>query len=193
MLTAGKIRLLLALAIVAAIAWLMVVSMNKFSSHGQSSSRAISDGERQADLTLRGMRVHEISNGSSRWTLIAEKAEYDTKSSRVKLADVRLSVAPVDKSLGELVLNSPTATYHTGTKDVYLAGGVKAKSSRGMEFAASSVHFVGKRGVVTTSDPVRFTDDELMLEGKGMEYIVATSAFKVMRDVTATYKAGKLP
>jgi LPS export ABC transporter protein LptC len=191
MLTAGKIRLLLALAIVAAVVSLIVMSMKKFPSHGPSPSAVATDGERQAELTLRGIRVNESSNGSTRWLLIAEKAEYDTKRSQVKLADVRLSVVPVDAKLGELVLTSPTATYNTGNKDVHLAGGVKARSSKGMEFTTRSVRFIGSHGVVTTVDPVRFTDDLLTLEGNGMEFNVATSALKVTSDVTATYRGGK--
>ena len=191
MLTAGKIRMLLAIAIVAAIAGIVVVAMKRLPTQVPQSSTTTTDVQRQSEVTLRGIRVNESSNGSTKWTLVAATAEYDSRRGLVDLADVRLSVAPIDKSLGELVLTSPTAVYNTTTRDVSLTGGVKAKSSRGMEFSTRSVNFLGGRGVVTTVDAVRFSDEDLTLEGTGMEYNIASSALRVTSNVTATMRGGK--
>lgn len=190
MLTAGKIRLLLALTIVASIVWLVVVTLKRMPTSVPSSSTATSGGEKQAELTLRGIRVNETSNGRTRWTLVAERAEYDTNRSLVKLTDVKLSVAPIEKALGELVLTSPSATYNADTRDVFLVGGVRAHNRNGMSFSSRSVRFIGRVGVVTTADAVKFSDEGLMLEGTGMEYMVESSALKISSDVTATLKGG---
>jgi LPS export ABC transporter protein LptC len=89
------------------------------------------------------------------------------------------------------VLTSPTAIYHTETRDVYLNGGVRARNSKGMEFTTRSVRFMGTLGIVTTTDAVRFSDEDLTLEGVGMEFNVASSALKVTKDVTAVMRGGK--
>lgn len=191
MLSAGKIRLILAVVIVSAIAGIVFVAMKRLQSQGHSSPAAIVVETGQAEAVLRGIRVNETSGGNAKWNLVAEHAEYDTDQAVVKLADVRLTVAPVDKSRGELQLTSPTAIYNTETKDVSLSGGVTAKNSKGMEFTTRSVSFSGNRGVISTVDPVRFSDEELALEGTGMEYNVASAALKITRDVTATMRGGK--
>lgn len=190
MLTAGKIRLLLALAIVAAIAGIVGMAIKRVPPQGQTQSEAIGDKGNQAALQLRGIRVNETTDGTTRWHLVAEKADYEANRSVVHLADVRLTVAPIDTSLGELNLTSPTATYNTETKDVALSGGVKARSSKGMEFTSPSVRFLGARGVVTTTDTVKFSDKDLTLEGIGMEYAVESGALKIQRNVTATVRGG---
>jgi LPS export ABC transporter protein LptC len=191
MLTARKIRFMLAFAIVVAIAVIASVAMKSLPFREPPSTAVNAADESRADVTLRGIRVSETSNGTSRWTLVAEKAEYETGRSEVKLAGARLTVAPINDSLGELLLTAPTAFYNTDTKDIALGGGVHAKSSKGMEFTAMSVRFSGARGVLTTGDAVRVSDERLTLEGVGMAYNVASSAFKISRNVTATMRGGK--
>lgn len=185
--TAAKLRLLLALAIVAAIAGIVVMAMKGVR---QTPQEAVGDRVNRSGLQLRGIRVNETSEGTTKWVLVAEKAEYEADRTVVNLAGVVLTMAPVDKSLGELILTSPTAAYNTETKDVSLSGGVKARSSTGMEFSSATVRFLGGSGVITTADPVRFSDKDLSLVGIGMEYVVETAALKVKRNVTATVKGG---
>jgi lipopolysaccharide export system protein LptC len=60
-----------------------------------------------------------------------------------------------------------------------------------MEFTTKSVRFRGALGIVTTTDAVRFSDEDLTLEGVGMEFNVASSALKLSKDVTATVRGGK--
>jgi LPS export ABC transporter protein LptC len=191
MLTARKIRLVLAIAIIAAIAGIVIVAMKRLSPSVSSPSGTVAGKDRRAEVALRGISVTETSSGSTKWNLVAETAEYDTGHAQVNLSDIKLSVAPIDKSLGELVLTSPTAVYHTETRDVYLNGGVRARNSKGMEFTTKSVRFRGALGIVTTTDAVRFSDEDLTLEGVGMEFNVASSALKLSKDVTATVRGGK--
>lgn len=191
MLTAGKIRMLLALTIVGTVVGLVVVTLKRMPSTVQDSLPARSTAERQAELTLRGIRVSETADGSTRWNLVAEKAEYDTDRTLVSLADVRLTVAPIDKKLGELELVSPTATYNTETRNVFLSGGVKARSTTGMGFSSRTVRFLGTSGIVTTADPISFSDEGFSLQGTGMEFVVGSSQLKIKKNVTATVRGGK--
>jgi len=43
---------------------------------------------------------------------------------------------------------------------------------------------------LTTDDPVKYSDDSLMVEGKGMDYRVASARLQVNSDVTAHVKSG---
>ena len=186
--TPGKIRQLLALAIVAAVVVLAVVIYMRLPIRRQPAPTSPSPG-RSVDLTLKGIRFTETSKGATRWTLLAERAEYDTAHSLVNLFGVRLSLS-AGGSIGELVLNAARADYNTSTKDVALSGGVKATSSTGMEFSTANARFVAAKGVVTSSDRVRFSDSRLTVEGTGMEYQVEQAKLHLKNDVTATVKGG---
>lgn len=191
MLTARNIRLLLALSIVSAIAVLVVVAMNRVPSSESTLPAASGPVENQAELTLRGISVNETSDGSTKWNLVAATAQYYKDRAQARLSDVKLTTWSPDKKIGELVLTAPVAIYHNETRDIYLSGGVLARNNKGMEFRSQSIRFAGSKALLTTADPVRFSDSELTLEGTGMMYDVERAALKVHKNVTATITGGK--
>ncbi len=187
MLTAGKIRLLLAIAIISAVAAITAVTYWRMPAT-RKPVPANSSKVRPAELALREIRFTETSNGSSNWTLDAERAEYDTSRKIVSLTKARLTMVPADKSVGELIIDSARAEYDTESRDVSLRGGVRAKSSTGMEFTTASARFTARKGEVTTADKVIFSEARLTLEGKGMEYHVESAALHILNNVTATIR-----
>ncbi len=190
MLTAGKIRQLLAIAIVAAVVAVSAVTYWRLPATRKTGPASTSK-VRPAELALREIRFTETSNGSSKWILVAERAEYDTSRKLVSLTRARLTMLPIDKSVGELVIDSARAEYDTESRDVSLSGGVRAKSSTGMGFITESARLTARQGVIATADPVRFSDGRLTLEGKGMDFRVETADLHIRNNVTATIRTEK--
>lgn len=180
----GTFRLLLALAIVAAAVTLAVVAFRRLPVVSKPKASAPVVGK-QADLAIKGFRFTETVGGIDKWTLQAEIGRYDTSHSIAELEKVRLSVAPVDRSLGELQLTASAATYNTVTKDLQLRGGVTATSSTGMRFKTKTARFQAEKSIVSTADPVSFYSDGMNVDGTGMEYHVATGGLKLKSRVTA--------
>lgn len=191
MLTARTIRMLLASAIVVAIAVLAGIVMNRGPDREATAPAPVAPAENQAEMALKGISVQETTDGRTTWTLIAATANYDTDHARARLTDVRLAATSPDKRVGELILTAPGALYHTETRDVYLSGGVRAANSTGMEFTTRTIRFAGGAALLTTADPVRFSDAELTLEGTGMVYDVERNTLKISKNVTATMTGGK--
>jgi len=187
MLTARKIRQLLAVAIITAVVAVAAVVYWRLPAT-RKTGPATTSRVRPAELALREIRFTETSNGSSKWTLVAERAEYDTSRKLVSLTRARLTMLPTDNSVGELVIDSARAEYDTENRNVSLSGGVRAKSSTGMEFITEAARFTARQGVVATADPVRFSDGRLTLEGKGMDFRVETSDLRIRHNVTATIR-----
>lgn len=190
MLTARNIRLLLAFAIVAALAMLAVVAINRAPSLEPLAPSSPVSAEKQAELTLRGISVNETSDGRTKWTLVAETAQYENERALARLSNASLSTISLDKKIGELVLTAPVAVYHNSTRDIFLSGGVKAIGSNGMEFRTQSIRFSGGKAVLYTSDPVWFSDKEFTVEGVGMEYDVDRASLRLSKNVKATVAPG---
>lgn len=186
--TAGKIRLLLALVIMAAIIVLAVVIHRHLPARRQPASAPLSSG-RSADLALQGIRFTETRNGSTKWILLANRADYDTEQSLVHLVGVKLNLLAGGPA-GDIFLTAAQAEYNSATKDVLLRGGVKATSSSGMEFTTASVRFLAGPELLTTDDSVKYSDGDIMVEGTGMEYRVASARLRVKDDVTAHVNNG---
>ncbi|MSM40886.1 MAG: LPS export ABC transporter periplasmic protein LptC [Geobacter sp.] len=186
--TAGKIRLLLALVIMAAIIVLAVVIHRHLPARRQPASAPLSSG-RSADLALQGIRFTETRNGNTKWILLANRADYDTEQSLVHLVGVKLNLLAGGPA-GDIHLTAAQAEYNSATKDVLLRGGVKATSSSGMEFTTASVRFLAAQELLTTDDSVKYSDGSIMVEGKGMEYRVASARLRVKNDVTAHVNNG---
>ena len=185
---AAKIRLLLALAIIVVVVLLAVASLRRFPA--KSGHDPLPAKESAADLEMKGVRFTETADGSTRWVLESESARYDLSRSIVALSVVNLTAAPRDKRLGEVFLSAPRASYNTETKEVYLSGGVRARTATGMKFSTSAAQFSGTTGVVTTPHPVSLSDATLKVEGTGMDFNVSTYKLRIKSDVTTVYKAG---
>jgi len=180
----GTLRLLLALTIVVAAVTLAVVISRRLPDAGKpNAAKPIAGNE--ADLSIKGFQFTETVGGVDKWTLLAESGEYDTSHSVAELKKVRLTVAPMDRSLGELTLIASAATYNVVAKDLLLRGGVTATSTTGMRFKTSTARFQADPGIVTTADPVSFFSRSINVDGTGMEYHVDTGGLKIKSRVTA--------
>ena len=159
---------------------------------GRESAELLRKLPKNIDVSLQKIHYTETREGVKKWDLVAEKADYDKSREVTRLTDVRLVVAG-NGSTGEITLTAPVADYHNTTKDVTLNGQVEARSVSGMEFTTSDVKYIAASSLLKTSNPVKFTDGKLTLEGVGMEFKPATKNVRVLSKVTANIlpRAGK--
>lgn len=188
MLKLNKIRQLLALTIVLAGIWLVVAIAFKVYREKRPAG-LLPRLPGNIDVSLQKIHYTETKNGVKKWDLLADRAEYDKGREKTRLTGVRLTVAG-DRTTGDILLSAAGADYHNKTKDVSLFGNVVAKSATGMEFATERADYIAARSMIRTAARVRFTDGNLTVEGVGMEFMTGSRGVKILRDVTATVRAG---
>jgi LPS export ABC transporter protein LptC len=136
------------------------------------------------DVSLQKIHYTETKGGLKKWDLVADKAEYDKAKDVIRLTVIRLVLAGTGKE-GDVVLTADRGAFHTATKDVDLSGNVVARSASGMVFTTGQAAYASARSMVHTADRVKFTDGNLTVEGRGMEFNVETKKMKLEQDVTA--------
>ncbi|HEX8961255.1 MAG TPA: LPS export ABC transporter periplasmic protein LptC [Geobacteraceae bacterium] len=190
MINQTKIRQLLALVIiVVVVALAAAIALKAY--RGMRSGPVLPSLPKNIDVSLQKIHFTETKGGGKRWDLLADKAEYDKAGGIVRLTGIRLELASGGK-MGEVVLTSRRADYHTGSKDVELIGDVVAKSASGMEFSTGRIAYIAARSMLKTADRVKYTDTALAVTGVGMEFMVDTKHLKIMQQVEASYAPGKV-
>ncbi len=183
MIKLNKIRQLLALFIVVTSLSLTAVIVLKVYRE-RERAELLRQLPRNIDVSLQKIHYTETRDGVKKWDLLAEKAEYEKGREITHLTGVRLVVTG-SAATGDITLTADRAEYFNATRDVRLVGKVVARSTSGMEFTTDSAAYVASRSVITTSDPVKFTDSTLKVEGTGMEFNPATRNIRILSGVTA--------
>ena len=188
MITPGKIRQILALAIITAtLAVAGAIALKAY--RGMQTGPLLPSLPKNIDVSLQKIHYTETKGGVKKWDLVADKAEYDKVNELIRLSVIRLEVAGAGKEK-ELVLTADRGTYHTANKNVDLVGNVVAKSASGMVFTTGQAAYAADRSMVHTADRVKFSDGSLTVEGRGMEFLVAEKKMKILQDVTSSFIPG---
>ena len=176
------------LVILASITALFVVATITFRMRqGGAPARKVPKLPLKVDVSLQRVHYTETRLGKKRWDLSADRAEYNKDSDSTTLSGVRLVVSGTAPT-GDLQVTADRADYHNSTRDVLLSGKVHGISGSGMEFSSTRVTYLAAREQLVTSEPVRFKDGGLLLEGVGMEFHTQTRRLRLMKDVSAVYQ-----
>jgi len=188
MINPGKIRQILAIAIIAAV--LAIASAIALKAYrGMRSGPVLPSLPKNIDVSLQKIHYTETKDGVKKWDLVADKAELDKVEDVVRLSGIRLEVAVGGKT-GDIVLTSDRANYFTKSKNVDLLGNVTAKNASGMEFTTARASYLANKSLIRTVDKVRFSDGSMKLQGTGMEFKVETRMLKIFKDVTVDFVPG---
>jgi lipopolysaccharide export system protein LptC len=190
MIDSGKIRQILAIAIIAAILAIAgAIALKAY--RGMRSGPVLPSLPKNIDVSLKKIHYTETKDGVKKWDLVADKAEFDRVGDVVRLAGIRLEVAAGGKT-GDIVLTSDRGDYFTKSKNVDLVGNVTAKSGSGMEFVTDRASYLAAKSLIRTVDPVRFSDGSMKVQGTGMEFFVETKTLKILSKVTADFVPGTI-
>ncbi len=184
----NKIRQLLALVIVVASIYLVVVIVLKVN-RGKGTAAVVPPLAKNVDVSLQKIHYTETKQGVKQWDLVADKVEYDKGREIAHLAGIRLVVVG-NRQTGDITLTADRGEFSNKTRDVHLAGNVIARSVSGMEFTTSQAAYRAASSMIESPARVRFTDGKLILEGVGMELKTVTKNVRILRDVTADIRPG---
>ncbi len=169
MVSPAYIKPLLALLVVAAIIGIATVVLRNDSSESAPAHSANQPLPHNIDVVLKKARFSEIQDGLVVWELDAEQADYDKKGDTAYLSDIRM-VFPHAKSHGAVTVTADYGEYSTSTKNIRLNGHVHAVTEAGARFTTSSIIYTGATDQFSTTYPVVFRQQRLLLNAVGMDF-----------------------
>lgn len=185
----NKIRRVLAILVIAAAAYLVVVIALKFH-RVKGPADILADLPKNIDLSLKKVHYTDTKDGALQWDLVALKADYYNDHGVVRFAEPEMTMFGKGGG-GKYALKADSADYFKDSGDVKLAGNVTVVTDSGLKFSTGHVEYRKSRSLVTTPDRVRLVDGNLSVEGTGMELRVDTRKLRILHNVTAVVKARK--
>ena len=114
-----------------------------------------------------GNSIVEEDNGKRLWELKAERMEVDPQTNAVKMFNLKGIFYKEDGS--SIEITAPEANLDTKTKDILMAGNIKAVSSEGATFTAREARWEGKKRILYGTGDVTLTKDDTVITGDQIE------------------------
>ncbi len=190
MLKPNKIKLVLAICIVFAGIWLTAVIVLK-THQSKGPVEILKQLPKNIDISLQKIHYTDIKDGEKRWTIVADRVEYDKTSDYTYFKQIKMDIFPKGDEKGKISLVADNAAYHNKTGDVEAEGKITASNESGMKFETGRLRYDASRSAIRTEDHVRFTDGRIVVEGTGMEFMPKAKTLKILKNVTARIGARK--
>ncbi len=184
MLKPSKIKLILALCIAAAGVWLTTVIVLK-THRSKGPVEILRQLPKNIDISLQKIHYTHIRDGEKRWSLVAEKVEYDGVRNCSYFRNVKVDLFSKGKDEGKMTLTADKAVYHDKTGDIEVEGNVVASNETFMRFETGHLFYQASSSIISTRDHIKFTEGNLSVEGIGMELMIKAKKVRVLSNVTA--------
>lgn len=184
MLKPSKIKLILALCIVSAGIWLTTVIVLK-THRSKGPVEILRQLPKNIDISLQKIHYTDIKDGEKRWSLVADKVEYDRDRNYTYFRNVKVDFFSRGKSEGKITLVADKAVYHDKTGDIEAEGNVTASNETGLRFETGHLFYQPSLSMISTKDHVRLVDGKLTVEGTGMELMIKEKKARILNNVTA--------
>jgi LPS export ABC transporter protein LptC len=183
MVSLGNIRIILALLVTLAIVGIVATISLK-----GSKQAPLEPVQRQLpqniDVAMHNARFTEISDGTTVWELVADRAEYDKSGEVAYLTGIHMEFAKT-RSAGTVTVTADRGEYSSKDRNVKLRGSVHVTTESKASFKSESIDYLAARSLFRTSDQVAFNHQRLSLTAKGMELNVKDQKAHFLNSVEA--------
>lgn len=183
-----NLRRLLALLILLSVVTLTTVIYRHLQQ--RSPEEILSMLPKDIDLALEDLHYTQNEDGRRRWTLDADKAEYQRDSSLAKLETVKLLIYNTGQ-FGDITLQANQGQLTQETRQVEVWGNVILATGRGDQLFTERLHYDDQIRQLSTEEPIRFLSPQLELTGTGLQIDIDQGRILVKDNVwTLLYPAG---
>ncbi len=134
------------------------------------------------DLALENLHYTQNEEGQRRWTLDADKAEYQRDSSVAELEVVKLLFYAAGQ-FGDLTLQADQGQLTQETRRVDVWGNVVLTTGRGEQLFTERLHYDDKTRQLSTEEPIRFLSSQAELTGTGLQIDIDQGRMLVKKNV----------
>ena len=175
-----NLRRLLAVLILVSVVTLTTVIYRHLQQ--QSPEEILSMLPEDIDLALEDLHYTQSEDGQRRWTLDADKAEYQGDSSLATLDVVKLLFYDTGQ-FGDLTLQANRGQLAQETSQVDVWGNVRVTTERGDQLFTERLHYDDKVRQLSTADPFRLLSSQLELTGIGLQLDIDQGRMLVKENV----------
>ncbi|MFK5926523.1 MAG: LPS export ABC transporter periplasmic protein LptC [Desulfuromusa sp.] len=175
-----NLRRLLALLILISIVVLTTVIYRHLQQ--KSPEEILSMLPEDIDLALRDLHYTQNEEGQRRWTLDADKAEYQRDSDLAKLEAVKLLFYDAG-DFGKVDLRADQGQLAQKTRQIDVWGNVILKTERGEQLFTERLHYDDQLHQLSTAAPIRFLSPQLELTGTGLQIDIQQGRMLVKNNV----------
>ncbi len=137
---------------------------------------------KQIDLALEQLHYTQTEEGRRRWTLDADKAEYQRQQGQVSLKTVQLTLFEAGR-LGQVRLQADQGLLDQEERQVEVWGNVIIKTERGEQLYTERLHYDDQQRRLHTDEPVRLLSKRMELTGIGMQVDLEQEQLLIKKDV----------
>lgn len=137
---------------------------------------------KQVDLSLEKLHYTQNEEGQRRWTLMADKAEYQRDNSQALLEKVHLVLYRAGQ-FGEVTLDAERGRLEQAERQIDVWDHVVIKTSRQEQLFTEKLHYDGRLQRLSTDEPVRLQSPQLKLTGTGLQVDLDQGRLLVKKDV----------
>ena len=137
---------------------------------------------KQIDLALEQLHYTQTEEGRRRWTLDADKAEYQRQQGQVSLKTVQLTLFEAGR-LGQVRLQADQGLLDQEERQVEVWGNVVIKTERGEQLYTERLHYDDQQRRLHTDEPVRLLSKRMELTGIGMQVDLEQEQLLIKKDV----------
>ena len=135
---------------------------------------------------LEGFNLNGYTTGGKKsWEINGDKA--DISDDKIKITNVNANAFEKQK----VNLTSKTGVLSKTNGDVHLEDDVVITAERGTQMTTDSLDWSRNKDLVTTDDPVKITDDQGVVTGKGLTAHPTMKQASLNRDVKAVLNTAK--
>lgn len=183
MMSSGKIRILLASLVAAAIAGIVTAIFLNGSRRAPMEPVNLQIPH-NIDVAMHNARFAEMRNGTTVWELFAERAEYDKSGDVVYLDNIRMKFAKA-RNAGAITVTASKGEYSSKNNDVKLRGKVHVTTESSASFDTESIDYHAGKSQFSTSEPVAFRHQRLALSAQGLELNVKDQKARFFKEIDA--------
>ncbi|NOQ51261.1 MAG: LPS export ABC transporter periplasmic protein LptC [Desulfuromonadaceae bacterium] len=137
---------------------------------------------KQIDLALEQLHYTQTEEGRRRWTLDADKAEYQRQQGQVSLKTVQLTLFEAGR-LGQVRLQADQGLLDQEERQVEVWGNVIIKTERGEQLYTERLHYDDQQRRLYTDEPVRLLSERMELTGIGMQVDLEQEQLLIKKEV----------
>jgi LPS export ABC transporter protein LptC len=132
--------------------------------------------------SMRGFRLIHKENDEIKWELTAEKATFPRGEKEVLLNDLFMKVHH-DR---ELALKGGSGVYNIREKTLVINKPIEI-DIEGAKLTTDSLVWNGKKGLLTSREPIKFSEKNFLIEGTGLTANVKDQRIRIMKDVKGIF------
>jgi LPS export ABC transporter protein LptC len=145
----------------------------------------------KVDVTLKKVRYTETSDGTKKWTLVADGVDYWRESETSRLENIKITFFRPDSG-NDVLLTAHKGKFQLDSREVEVWGDVELQTDDGMTFRTERAFYSERKHQISSKDKVYLASEGISIYAIGMRYNLETRRLNLLSGVKADIVAADI-